>query len=401
MTGLAVFSDDQIAPLKDQTHLDYLAADSERQRAFFRKSLRDDGGFDILDWKGKPLARGPQELHTTTRMVHSYALAAAQGDATAAPLVEAGLHFLWHAHRDRDHGGYFWSVGTGGDASKLAYGHVFVLLAASSALRIGHRDAPHLFEDIVDVINARFWDEEVGLLREEFAEDWSPISEYHGMNANMHGTEAFLAAYEATGDTEWLARAGRILAFFTDEMAGENGGRIPEHYTKNWQVDRTYSGNPMFRPAGTTPGHSFEFGRLALHHWDLTGRRDDGAVTRARGLIDQAFEDAWMPDGGLAYTLDYTGKISISDRYWWPVTEAMGAYAAMMKIEDDPRDADRYRQLWMFADAHFIDSSRGGWYPEIDDTGAPTARQFEGKPDIYHSLQAVIFPRSDGLKYPF
>ncbi|WP_138473374.1 AGE family epimerase/isomerase [Poseidonocella sp. HB161398] len=51
-----------------------------------------------------------------------------------------------------------------------------------------------------------------------------------------------------------------------------------------------------------------------------------------------------------------------------------------------------YRRLWDFADRHFIDHDRGGWLPEIDPAGRPVARQFAGKPDIYHSSQASLFP---------
>jgi len=47
---------------------------------------------------------------------------------------------------------------------------------------------------------------------------------------------------------------------------------------ENWTVDPGYSGNPMFRPAGTTPGHSFELGRLMLQHWELSGKPANSAA---------------------------------------------------------------------------------------------------------------------------
>ncbi|MEP3295595.1 MAG: AGE family epimerase/isomerase, partial [Pseudoruegeria sp.] len=45
-----------------------------------------------------------------------------------------------------------------------------------------------------------------------------------------------------------------------------------------------------------------------------------------------------------------------------------------------------------FSDTHLIDHVRGGWYHELDDDGQPVSRQFLGKPDIYHSIQAGLFP---------
>lgn len=390
-------------PLHDPAHRSALAQDAKAQIAFFRAALEDKGGFCALDHAGQRMPDQPQELHTTTRMVHSYALAQAWGAADCAPILDAGLEALWTRHRDQRHGGYGWSIARGGfaDDTKLAYGHVFVLLAASSALAVGHDAAPRLLTNIDAIIDRHFWDDDAGRLREEYHAGWQPFSTYRGMNANMHGTEAFLAAFEATGRAQYLDRAGRILAFFTGQMAAQNGNRIPEHYAENWDVDPAYQGNPMFRPAGTTPGHALEFARLLVQHWDLSGRTDPLALHRARGLVETALADAWLPDGGLAYTVDGQGQVLVANRYWWPVTEALGALAALLKVDPRPSDVQWYLRLWDFAQAHFVDHDRGGWFPEIGPDGRPAQHQFTGKPDIYHSLQAMLFPLCDGVSDMF
>lgn len=385
--------------LNDPVHRRYLRADAERQVRFFALSLRGDGGFDALDHDAQPLLRQGQELHTTTRLVHSFALASAAGFGGTEEIVDAGMRYLWSVHRDPMHGGYLWAVDENGvhDGTKLAYGHVFVLLAASSAALIGHPLAPALMEDILTVLDTRFSDGGRALFQDEFTRDWQVFSDYRGMNANMHGTEALLAAYEATGDRRHLDRAGDILDFFTRSMAGEYGNRIPEHYTSDWEVDPDYSGNPMFRPAGTTPGHSLEFARLVLHHWDLAGRPAGDTVARARALVTQALSDAWREDGGLVYTLNAAGGVAIPDRYWWPVTEGIGALASLLKIGADAKLEAWYRRLWKFAHGALIDRERGGWYPELGEDSRPVSRQFIGKPDIYHALQADLLPLAPGL----
>ncbi len=394
---------DHLTPTRDEPHQAWLRRDALRQLDFFRPSLRGDGGFDVLDWSCAALPDAPQELHTTTRMVHSFALGHAFGAADCEPMIDAGMAFLWGKHRDQTHGGYVWSVdrGTAGDRTKLAYGHVFTLLAGASAKQAGHGDADRLIADVSQVLDDRFWDNDRGLLREEFNADWTPFSTYRGMNANMHGTEAMLAAYEATDDTEYLARAGRILTFFIDQIAAQNEWRIIEHFDENWTPDPAYRGDPMFRPTGTTPGHSLELARLLLQHWDLSGRPDTGALGKARALIYGAFSDAWLPDGGIAYTLDDDGAVAVGDRYWWPVAEAIGAISVLNELDPTDQNTEWYDRLWQFAQRHFVDETRGGWYPEIDAKGAPTARQFHGKPDIYHSLQAALLPLAGGASGMF
>ena len=381
--------------LQDPDHRAWLRAEADRQFGFFRASLNPAGGFHTLGYDGKPLPGALQELHSTTRLVHSYALGRTLGVAGADEIVDQGMRYLWSHHRDRSHGGYVWGVSGEdvADGRKLAYGHVFVLLAGASAQEIGHPDAPRLIADVREVLDRHFWEEGPGLFCDEWNRDWTPFSSYRGMNANMHGVEALLAAYEATGEQVFLTRAGRILDMFTARMASAHGWRIPEHYSADWQVDPDYSGNPMFRPAGTTPGHSFEFGRLLLHWWDLAGRPEGEAPANARRLIERALNDAWDPArGGFAYTLGFDGKVAIPARYWWPVTEAIGAMATLLKHGGSDADETWYRRLWTFADDRLIDHDRGGWFPELGPDDKPLGRQFPGKPDIYHSVQATLFP---------
>jgi mannose/cellobiose epimerase-like protein (N-acyl-D-glucosamine 2-epimerase family) len=387
--------------LDDPAHRAWLGTDAHRQLDFFDASLGRSGGLVTLDYAGQPLV-GPQELHTTTRLVHSFGLAQMAGRADHAGIIDRGMADLWTRHRDRQNGGYVWSVDDAGvaDGVKLAYGHVFVLLAASTAKLAGHPDADRLLADASDVLDRHYWDDDAGLFRDEFTRDWQPFSTYRGMNANMHGVEALLAAYEATGETVHLDRARRIFAFFLGRIAPAEGWRIPEHYTEDWQIDRAYEGNPMFRPAGSTPGHSFEMGRLQLQLWDLSGRPDDGSPARARALVSRALDDSWDAErGGFVYTLAPDGTVARHDRYWWPVTEAIGALAAFLKLDPQPGDEVWYRRLWTFADQHLIDHDRGGWFPELDDANQPAKGQFAGKPDIYHALQADLLPLAGGISH--
>ncbi|WP_417280397.1 AGE family epimerase/isomerase [Celeribacter sp.] len=377
-----------------EAHRSFLVKDALRQFAFFDNSICPSGGFHTLDMQGRPLGSAVQELHTTTRLVHSYSLGYLAGRTACDTFIDHGIRYLREHHHDADFGGYVWAL-KGDDMSdsrKLAYGHVFVLLAAASAMAAGHPDATALLSDVEHVLDRHFWEEEQGLFCDEWNRDWTPFSTYRGMNANMHGVEALLAAFEATGREKFLLRAGRILEFFMEKMAPNENWRIPEHYSQDWKVDRDYSENPMFRPAGTTPGHSFELARLLLHYGELTGDLE-GPLKIARAVVYRALKDAWDAEqGGIVYTLDFSGKPLIRDRYWWPVTEAIGVMAAILKIDPHSEDLVWYRVLWEFARHHFIDSDRGGWFPEIDRYGNPISGQFIGKPDIYHALQATLFP---------
>lgn len=401
MVSLEISAPEKWSALK--THRLWLLQQADALFSFFeRESLNPLGGFYELDDQGRPLAPGAvpgkhagRQIHVTTRMVHSFSIAHLLGRPGADRLVGHGMDFLWNGHRDADHGGYFWGVGYEGptNATKQAYGHAFVLLAASSAKVAGHPDADRLLTDISTVLSEKFWEDGHGAVAEEFTRDWQSYDNYRGQNSNMHLTEALMAAFEATGDGTYLAMAERIADLIIRRHSAAAGWRLPEHFTTDWQVDRGYSGDPMFRPYGTTPGHSLEWARLLLQLWELGGRKLAWLPDAARNLFAQATSDGWDAEkGGFYYTLEWDGSARIKDRYWWPCCEAIGAAAFLNATDGDKAYEEWYRRIWSFCATRFIDRDNGGWHAQLDSDLKPNAGPFYGKPDIYHALQACLIP---------
>ena len=61
-------------------------------------------------------------------------------------------------------------------------------------------------------------------------------------------------------------------------------------------------------------------------------------------------------------------------------------------MDGAPAYEDWYRGIWDFTASHLIDRENGGWKTEaVDPTGKVTPL-FEGKPDLYHALQACLIP---------
>ncbi|MDH2326999.1 AGE family epimerase/isomerase [Cereibacter sp. SYSU M97828] len=357
------------------------------------RGLLDLHGVQTIDTRGgfRPLTAegGPRQIHDTARMVHCHAAGHLLGHPGSDRMVDHGMSFLLTAHRDAVHGGYVWSPD--GNDTKQAYGHAFVLLAASSAKVVGHSDADALLADVAQVLTDRFWDEDAGASREEFGRDWSAMGSYRGQNSNMHLTEALMAAFEATGERSFLTRAERIAELVIDRHARTEGWRVAEHFHEDWTVDRDYEGDPMFRPAGTTPGHALEWSRLLVQLGQLSGQ--GWALEAARALFLNTVRIGWAADtGGFYYTLDWEDRPKRADRFWWPCAEGIGAAAVLAEVTGDPLFEEWYRRIWDTVAAHFIDPGDGGWFPELDERMRPVERVFSGKPDLYHALQACLIP---------
>lgn len=376
----------------------YLAAERSRLLRFAEAS-QHPLGFAWLDDRGRPDPSHPVELWITCRMTHVFALAALLGHDGAAALAGHGVRALSGPLRDGEHGGWFPAVTGAGPVgtAKAAYGHAFVVLAASSAVVAGIPGAGELLVAALEVSSRRFWDESPGMVLQEWDRAWGRPDGYRGINAAMHTVEAYLAAGDVTGDRLWHERAGRICARVT-AWAAENDRRIREHFDASWRPLPEYNADrpaDPFRPYGATVGHGLEWARLLLAvEATLGGAAPSGLVPAAVALAERAVADGWAVDGapGFIYTTDWDGVPVVRQRMHWVVAEAVNTAAHLHRVTGEPRWQEAYRRWWAYADRYLVDRRHGSWHHELDPANRPSATVWSGKPDVYHAFQATLLP---------
>ncbi|MBP1921114.1 mannose/cellobiose epimerase-like protein (N-acyl-D-glucosamine 2-epimerase family) [Halorubrum alkaliphilum] len=307
-----------------------------------------DRGFRLLHPRtGDHYTGDRRHLVATCRSIANLAVGAlVDGPDWCIDAAEHGLRFLREAHRatggehdDGAGGGYHLVVDGSGepvDRTRSAYAHAFVLLAYARSTDAGIEGAAADLEATHELIEARFRDE-AGLLRSDCDPDWTEKEAYRGQNANMHACEAYLAAYEATGEERYLDRARHIAETITVELAGETGGLLWEHYSDEWDHDFAYNEETprhQFRPPGYQPGHHIEWAKFLalLDRYGADPPKVDAGTTgwyeRARELFDSAVDHGWA-ENGFVYTHEANGTPIVADRYGWALAEAMGASAAL------------------------------------------------------------------------
>jgi mannose/cellobiose epimerase-like protein (N-acyl-D-glucosamine 2-epimerase family) len=231
---------------------------------------------------------------------------------------------------------------------------------------------------------------------EQWDRTWSRLDEYRGLNANMHGVEASLAAADALPVADQAGkRLLRDQALRTTQRVVAWGRQfhwlLPEHFTADWtplpDYNRDRPADP-FRPYGATPGHLFEWARLATHLQSVTARTaelGDGAQilfsiaaeTRDRGI-------------GIPYTVDWDGHVVVGARMHWVLCEAIAAgYVLAAATGDDGYQiyADDWRDL---GERLFADPSTGSWHHELTPTGEVAMGTWAGQPDAYHLAQMLL-----------
>lgn len=363
---------------------------------------RAEGGFVLLHpATGDTYTDDRRHLVATCRAVSNFALGTVvDGPEWCLDATAHGVRFLEEAHRAEGGKGYHLIVDADGDPldrTRSAYAHAFVLLAYARAADAGVKKATRRLDAVAELLEDRFVERD-GLLRSDCTPDWSELEPYRGQNANMHACEAYLAAYETTGDDRYLERAGTIARRLTVELATETDGLLWEHYTLDWDHDFTYNEdepNHQFRPPGYQPGHHVEWAKLLslLDRHDATPPPGDGWYRRAVDLFDAAIELGWTGDG-FVYTATADGETIVADQYGWALAEGIGAAAALAERADArgaPDDTERFFG-WhgkLVERAERFRGPAGLWYEKrsgADD--APIGPDPPGVEPDYHPLSA-------------
>jgi sulfoquinovose isomerase len=374
--------------------------EASRLLKFGRGAELPDGGFGWLGDDGTVDRTQPCPLYINARITHVFALAHLQGVAGTDSLAASGIAAFTSRYADSANGGWFTATDRSGrviDSAKANYAHAHVLLAAASATAAGIPGAAAVLASAAAAIEQHFWSAAEGSAVELWNADFTVSEPYRGANSNMHSVEAYLAAGDVTGDAVWHARAASIAARLIGRDARANSWRIPEHYDAQWRpwldynIDRP---GDQFRPYGTTPGHSFEWARLLLDLEAALAAPPAWLAEAATALFDTAVTDAENRDGhpGLIYTIDEGGQPVITARLHWVACEAVLAADALHRRTGHERFAAAASRWWDEIDRYFIDRKGGGWWQELAPDMTPAASIWSGKPDVYHSYQALLFP---------
>lgn len=361
---------------------------------FALPSVLPQGGFAYLDGDGHAMPGRQPTLLLTARMTHVAAIGSVLGIPGSERLLTHGLDSLTGPFRDEVDGGWFGNLER--DGRKLAYEHVHVILAGASAAVAGAPGARALLDEVVDVVERRFWNEEEGALSESWSPDWRDPEPYRGANANMHATEAFLALGDAIDDDLWHARALRICERIINRDARARDWLIPEHFDADWNELPDYnleSPHHPFRPYGATYGHSLEWARFLCSLHASPRVSGDGWLLESAEALSRRALGAWGVDGreGLVYTVDWDARPVSNLRLHWPVCEGIQTTAMLRRVTGNEVWEQWYRRLWDHAATYFLDSS-GGWINELDDDMREGGTVWPGRPDVYHAAGAYIGP---------
>lgn len=351
--------------------------------------LRADGQVDL----GRPL-----DARISARMTHVFALAQMRGIEGAAHLVDHGLAALAGPLRGPNGSWYAEVVPTSEHSATPVPRAVFsqraqsaMIGAAAAATMVGHEGARDLLADLEADQDRRWWDPRPGAVREEIEAQAGVRSPLRRLSTNLDTAQAYLAAWEATGERVWFDRARSILRL-VGEIAARCGFALPDLYDEEWRpLPASCDQAPveLIRPGDTLPGLGFKAARLIgqvyaiLTH--IGEKPGPWMIDTATALYDRALADGWTNEGvgGIVYTLDPAGLVAAPQRMHWVVCEAASAARVLAEVVDPQRAEDLavdYARAIAWADS-YARAGMGRWIHEVAPDGSVSMLVWEGRPD--------------------
>ena len=351
--------------------------------------LRADGQVDL----GRPL-----DARISARMTHVFALAQMRGIEGAAHLVSHGLAALAGPLRAPNGSWYAEVVPTSENSATPVPRVIFsqraqsaMIGATAAALMVGHNEARDLLADLEADQDQRWWDPCAGAVREEIEAATGKRSPLRRLSTNLDTAQAYLAAWEATGERVWFDRARSILRL-VGEIAARCGFALPDLYEEEWRplpASADQAPVELIRPGDTLPGLGFKAARLIGQVHAILAHMGEQPgpwmIDTATALYDRALADGWTDEGvgGIVYTLDPTGVVAAPQRMHWVVCEAASAARVLAEVVDPSRAEDLavdYARAVAWADSH-ARAGMGRWIHEVAPDGSVSMLVWEGRPD--------------------
>ena len=349
--------------------------------------LHDPAGgfFENLDALGAPIANQRRTMLVQARLTyvfsHAYLLSY---DPAYREAARHGLAFLMRASRAPD-GGWFRAVSVDGatlDNTRDAYDHAFVLFALGWYFRAtGDASAIQLADATWEFMQHRLGDPRHGGFLEEFVPGRTEVKLPRRQNPHMHLLEAVLALHAATGEKNWLRRAGGLVELFKRHFTDPETGALIEFFAADW------SPAPGAEGRLREPGHQFEW--VWLLHEFYRHTKDDSVASYAERLFAFGTKFGIDPDDGLVFDgVDAAGALVAGTKLLWPQTEYLKACVARAEwLNDGPARGAIKTHLALIAKA-FMRPDGANWHNQLARDGSAVAPVTPARV-LYHLFLAV------------
>ena len=291
--------------------------------------------------------------------------------------ADRAFNYLEEHFQDKNFGGVFWEVDTGGNPvnrKKQIYAQAFAIYAlAEYFLFTGKEQAKEWALSIFSLVEKHARDKSKNGYFEAFREDWSPIEDMRlsekdknsakTMNTHLHLLEAYTSLLQITDDEDVKKALRNLVKLFLDKFYQEHNQHFQLFFDEQWNKE----GNIV------SFGHDIEAVWLLVEAAKAV--EDSGLVEKTEQVTAAVaatfLKEAYVKKAGVINEIDLETGEEDKDRHWWPQAEAMVGlqYASEISGREEFRDA--VEDIWDYTKENIIDKKNGEWFFRVNENNQP------------------------------
>lgn len=310
----------------------------------------------------------------TSRILWTFSAAyGAYGDPEYLDLAALAHEDLSRHFQDREHGGYWWSVGPDHAVlrdRKQVYGQAFAIYALAEYHAASRLPGP-LDEAIAAyrLIEAHARAPHGGYL-EAFGRDWQPIADQRlsavdlnepkSQNTHLHVMEAYTRLLAVWPDPGLRAALADLVGIMLERIVDPGTGHLGLFFAEDWSP----------RSDRVSYGHDIEAAWLLGRAAEALG--DPALLARVQALAVK-IADVTLAEGvdedGAVYNQGGPDGPTDTNKEWWPQAEALVGFLDAYQISRDGRFLEAALRAWDFIDSQLVDHLRGEWFRGVTRDG--------------------------------
>jgi mannobiose 2-epimerase len=339
---------------------------ADRAAGTFHGQIANDGTVDRTAERGALLS---------SRILWTYAAAFRHyGDPLYRDMADLAHGDLMARYHDKEHGGFFWSVGVDGRVTrdrKQVYGQVFALYALTE-YHAATKDGAALeaAKALFALLEKHARDPKAGGYFEAFARDWSPIADMRlspvdqndpkSQNTMLHVMEAYTRLLAVWRDDTVRAALREVVELMLTRILDARTNHLGLYFTADWQPTSDK----------ISYGHDIEAAWLLNRAAATIGDALLIERTRAAALkiADTTLAEGVDADGGL-YNMGAPAGVIDDTKEWWPQAEAVVGFVDAWQVSGDARYLAAAEKTWAFIEAYLVDKTNGEWFRGVTRDG--------------------------------
>jgi mannobiose 2-epimerase len=279
---------------------------------------------------------------------------------------------------DRRHGGVFWSIDAAGQVNatrKQGYAQAFAIYGlAEWHAASGDPEALARAQELFTLLERHTHDAEHGGYLEARSAEWAPLADLRlsevelnvpkTMNTLLHLLEAYTSLLRVWPDGGVRRRLAELVGLFLDHVySADPAPHCQLFFERDWRA---------VEPAVASFGHDIEASWLLCEAAAALGEDAPAARVQAvaRALAGTVLDVAVDADGGIFYEAR-AGRLTNTDKHWWPQAEAVVGFLNAGALTGDRRYETAALRCWQFIEDRIIDRELGEWRPGVDRAGRP------------------------------